>query len=510
VLQKIIGSGSTATPDDPVRSSNLTTPLAVDAFTFSDDYEASVEDLRFFLELAGTLHDDGTLTLESCPEGWPAARIFALTHNHPLTGHGGPKRTLERVRQLVSWPNMDADIADWCRRCVVCQKAKAAPGRSPVLSSTAVGQPFDTVYADHLGPQPACDLFKYALVIVDRFSRWCELVPVADTTADTTARAFYEAWVCRHGTPRFLITDGGSAFNNTLFAETCRVLSVEHKINVAHHPASHGAVERLNRTLLATLRTLLAAAPGSTWVKQLPSCAFALNTAVSRVTHLSPWEVLHGFPPPTPFSVAAGLRPEEAVDPELFSGQLVLHHADIATRVVEAERVAAAATLKAHTDLLRSRTPAYEVGQYALCRNFDPKSKLSLPWTGPYLVTELVGPSELRVQNLLNDEITKVHRDNTVPFLPPRAGGAPDLADALPEGEFFVENVLEVRLGADKRSWLRVKWLGYPQNPLDEWVCLGDCQSAPVVKRYINEHHLKFTRGNHTPSTRNPPIQPPQ
>ena len=49
---------------------------------------------------------------------------------------------------------------------------------------------------------------EYALIIVDHFSKWPEIVPLPDKGAPTVARAIFDHWICRYGVPERLHSDG--------------------------------------------------------------------------------------------------------------------------------------------------------------------------------------------------------------------------------------------------------------------------------------------------------------
>ena len=59
--------------------------------------------------------------------------------------------------------------------------------------------------------------YRYCLTCVDRFTRWPEAIPTRDQEAATIARAFYEGWIARFGTPLRVTTDQGRQFESQLF-----------------------------------------------------------------------------------------------------------------------------------------------------------------------------------------------------------------------------------------------------------------------------------------------------
>ena len=62
---------------------------------------------------------------------------------------------------------------------------------------------------DIVGPLPECRGMKYLFTMVDRFTRWIEVVPMSSMTAPDCARAFLTHWISRYGVPADVTTDQG-------------------------------------------------------------------------------------------------------------------------------------------------------------------------------------------------------------------------------------------------------------------------------------------------------------
>jgi len=69
-------------------------------------------------------------------------------------------------------------------------------------------EPWATVCADLVEPLPR---FKHGnqmlLVMIDRFSKWTELVPLRSATAESLKKGFRERIIARYGVPKVVITD---------------------------------------------------------------------------------------------------------------------------------------------------------------------------------------------------------------------------------------------------------------------------------------------------------------
>lgn len=59
---------------------------------------------------------------------------------------------------------------------------------------------------------------KYLLIMQDKFTKWVELHPLREQKTRPIINALKEKVILRYGCPRILITDNGSQFRATEFA----------------------------------------------------------------------------------------------------------------------------------------------------------------------------------------------------------------------------------------------------------------------------------------------------
>lgn len=82
--------------------------------------------------------------------------------------------------------------------------------------------------------------------MVDRYSRWPEVVPMMDITADTVATDFFNRWIARFGFPIAITSDQGTQFESALFQALVKLVDAENNRTTSYHPQSNGIVERMH------------------------------------------------------------------------------------------------------------------------------------------------------------------------------------------------------------------------------------------------------------------------
>jgi hypothetical protein len=438
--------------------------------------------------------------------------LLALVHGN-FVGHFGRERTASLLHPRVSWPSDLVDISAWVSNCPVCQLAHTSPDQAPQLLATALDYPFGTVQADLIGPLPTSPAGNnYILTLVDRATRLTELVPLPTAEAAAAAEAFLSSWVCRHGVPSFLTTDGGSTFTAHFFEEFLSCLHTHHHISLPLAPQGHGLVERVNQVVEKVLRAFLAERHhiGVEWDDLLPRVAFSINICPNRTTGLSPFAFAYGRRPRLPIDSLLGLPPPPPAplgDPLEHARQLYTSLLSTISKVQTLEAALHAKRKADYLDQLGSRPRAsYSAGDYVLLHHPRPH-KLLPPWRGPYAV---VGPAARPGAFSLRDLITgdtfdaSFHRlalfkhlhlsETELKFL------------SAPPGEAIVTEVLEHGVDDQGRLHFLVHW-GHTAAP--SWVPFEGNTNVKQLISYMREHGVSRPRKVVPPPPPPPAASPP-
>lgn len=222
------------------------------------------------------------------------ARWQILQSNHDEVGHLGFDKTLNRIRSMYLFPKMRRFVKKYVGACVKCahHKLPSGPKQGNLHSIPKVGEPFDTLHADHLGPFIKSKRGNaYILVIIDAFTKFIFIRGVRETKSSSTIRVFRE-YLSLFGSPKLLITDQGTSFTRKAFKDYIKSVGVKHILNAVATPRANGEVERYNRTILAALGTMNHDKPNGHWDEHLPNIQLGLNTMVNTTTKKTPSELL--------------------------------------------------------------------------------------------------------------------------------------------------------------------------------------------------------------------------
>ena len=329
-------------------------------------------------------------------------RVLDLAHDLPMSGHLGEKRTLQRVYTQFHWPGVKGDVAEHVRSCDSCQRTspKGRTPRFPMQFMPTVGEPFDVVGVDLVGPLPVSSSGRqYILVLVDHATRYPEAVPLRSITAKAVAEALFQIFG-RLGFPRQILTDQGTQFTGTLMKQVRDLLQIEGVRTTAYHPQTNGIVERFNGTLKAMLRRLASEKPRS-WDALVAPALFAFREVPQESTGYSPFELMFGRRVRGPMAVLRGLWTDDQVQPEVREASTFV--CELRSRIAETCRLArenvceAAAKSKVYYDE-KARSRDIQPGDSVLLLLPEKHNKLELAWQGPFLVEERLGACNFRLK----------------------------------------------------------------------------------------------------------------
>ncbi|XP_069176273.1 uncharacterized protein [Procambarus clarkii] len=233
-------------------------------------------------------------------------KLLETAHANRFAGHGGISKTFQRLAKSFYWPHMKEDVRRFCKTCHACQvagKANQPVPKAPLNPIPSIGEPFEHLILDIVGPlPPSTSGVQYLLTILDRVSRYPEAIPLKTITAKVLVKHLF--WfVSRYGLPKTIQTDQGSNFMSHLFRQQIADLGIRQITSSAYHPESQGALERFHQTLKGMLRKFCYDRQ-SKWVEDLPYLLFAVRSVPNESLGVSPFEMIFGHSVRGPLEVA--------------------------------------------------------------------------------------------------------------------------------------------------------------------------------------------------------------
>ncbi len=326
-------------------------------------------------------------------------RVRIISHHHvqPECGHMSAKATYARFCQLFWWPGMWRDTAKYVETCTGCQLGdRRAEVRVGPLVPIDVECPWDLVGIDLVGPFKTTPRgYKHVLTMIDYYTRWVIFVPLHESKAKDVVEAVMEHLVNKYGMPVGMISDRGSQFTGGLYQRLMARLGVQHNTTTAYHPQANGRIERVHRTLNAMLAKQVNIYHNN-WDEYVSAAAFAVNTAWSRSTGSTPYELLFGRRPRIPSEIVYGSRIDIKEDKKTYGLQLPMILRDAHRRV-----------RKVHESYVQRMADYYNAGRKSV--RFQPgdviklyqpalqphlPQRMQLRYTGPHKVVRVIKPQK--------------------------------------------------------------------------------------------------------------------
>ena len=343
---------------------------------------------------------EGDETQRICVPRLSRDAVLHAAHGDALTGHPGITRTAANIAQFFWWPNMFRDVAHFVRSCRTCAAAKSSTGlKLGVDSFSSVPlQPFTHWSMDLIGPLPKSRSGNDLIVTwVDRTSKLivARALRQGNSSAKVLADLTFEAICCRFGLPARLTHDNDVRFRS-LWKELWKLLNTKISCTSAYNPQADPA-ERANRQVLEALRAAVSSVTDfDQWDQALPHLCFGLNTHPSSATHISPFELAHGFPARVPLTLDLAAHAQLTGDRGAADYALAVHnrHRAVADNV-------AAAQVRLGRLLDQRATPAEVKPGDQMYLDASPQHspphqvpyKLANRWMGPVVALEVRGPS---------------------------------------------------------------------------------------------------------------------
>jgi transposase InsO family protein len=423
-------------------------------------------------------------------------KTLSSVHN-TVVGHHGLERMLKKLRELkFEWTEMRDHARRFIDNCPCCQKMnniRVSIKTHPFKLATT--RPMEVIHMDTLYMGIANDNGdKYLLVLIDSCSRWLEMYPIPDLTAEIAAVKVFE-YFGRYGHPGQILSDNGPQFINKLHEELYLLTGIDKLETTPYSHEENGIVERANKEILRHIRSILFdKGIHKEWHTAIPLVQRILNSTKSSVTGCTPAELVLSNSSNLERGIYTNQVPSK-VKPETLSQwhskrlalqKLVLDSANKHLLKMEEEKQAKA----------DGKTTEYAVNSYVLLRMPDEDiikgtvGKLKLPLKGPMLVTAKNGDKYTLLDITTNKEY-RVHISRISPFYHDPIKDDPFAIAAKDLDEEQVEKIVDHTDVAQKSKMdFLVRWAGYDESH-DLWLPWSQLRDNVKLHKYLFDNGME-------------------
>ena len=137
-------------------------------------------------------------------------QVVKLHHDTLVAGYPGYEKTIELLQRTYFWPGMTSFIKEYISRCDRCARFKGT-NQAPfgtLNSLEAPHMPWVDVTADFTTDVPISNGYNSILVVIDRFSKEVEFIPMTKmvTALESTKLYLFNMWK-NHRLPRSIVSD---------------------------------------------------------------------------------------------------------------------------------------------------------------------------------------------------------------------------------------------------------------------------------------------------------------
>jgi transposase InsO family protein len=189
---------------------------------------------------------------------------------------------------------MNEDTKRYVASCPECQRTENISQRNSMpLKYNLQIDLFDVWGIDFMGPFKNSHGFEHILVMVDYVSKWVETMPCRKASTEESITMIKSMIFPRFGTPRIMISGGGTHFTAKNSKKCKSKLGIELRISTTYHPQTNGQAETSNRQLKSILNKTIEKG-GKDWSNKLDGALWAYRMAFKTPIGMTTYQFVYG------------------------------------------------------------------------------------------------------------------------------------------------------------------------------------------------------------------------
>ena len=218
-----------------------------------------------------------------------AEKRMITMHSKEHRGHLYLWALFNRDYYTLGAHKMAYDVVSRCPQCAVMKTRRRNQSEESNLSSKSM----NTWAVDHKGPIAVGNNKKWILCGVELNLRLVHFSLANDVSARTTAKLLFDGIIAHYGSAVEIISDRGTAFNNSLANELFLLGSTHHRLTSTAHPQADPAENFAVRKLSSALKAFITGRDFKEWASNLRYLQVLLNSSlIHPYLGLTPYQLL--------------------------------------------------------------------------------------------------------------------------------------------------------------------------------------------------------------------------